>query len=165
MKKKILLTLFLCLFVVSTASPQSWVYNENCIQSPTTGLASLAGAATTATNGTEFTAVPIKVSRRDGGGHSSVVTITISFTTDGGGIDSNDVDFYFQASYDNGTTYTSDEFVIIDCPADTTASSNAVKHMEQVNVYGISHLRLWKIVNNEADDTITLINATISGGR
>lgn len=157
MKTKILLTLFLCLFLAGFINAQSWVYNEDCI-------ATAVSTITTGDNANmtdDFTAVPIRVQRLD---HSSVVAITITFTGDGS-MDGADVDFYFQASYDNGTTYTTDEFVIIDCPSDEDHSSNIVRHMELVNVYGLSHLRLWKVVNNDAANSITDVNATISGGK
>lgn len=160
MKKKILLTLFLCLFVVSTASPQSWVYNEDCI-------ATAVATITTGDNANmtdDFTTVPIKVSRRDGGNLIGIVAITITFTGDGS-MDGADIDFYFQASYDNGTTYTSTDYWIVSRASDTDHVSNVVIYTEMVPVWGVSHLRLWKVVNNDAANSITDVNASISGSR
>ena len=160
MKKKILLTLFLCLFVVSTVSPQSWVYNEDCI-------ATAVATITTGDNANmtdDFTTVPIKVSRRDGGGLIGIVAITITFTGDGT-MDGNDIDFYFQASYDNGTTYTTTEYWVVGIESDADHVDNVVIYTEPVLVWGISHLRLWKVVNNDATSSVTDVNASVSGSR
>jgi len=161
MKKKILLTLFLCLFIVSTVSPQSWVYSEDCIA---TAIAEIT-TGDEAVMVTDFVTIPIKVSRRGGGDLIGIVSITVTFTGDGT-MDGNDVDFYFQASYDNGTTYTTTAFWVVGIESDTDHVANVVRYTDFiVPVWGISHLRLWKIVNNDATSSITDVNATISGGR
>jgi len=157
MLKKIFLVLGLCLILSLPASAQSYEWRQACIG---TSIATIA-ASGTATNGSEFTAIPILVSRPLG---SSVVAITITFTGDGS-MSGADIDFYFQASYDGGTTYSTDEFVIVDIGSNAASATNVVRHTELVNVYGISHLRLWKVVNNDSSNTITTVNATISGGR
>jgi len=142
-------------------SPQSWVYSEDCI-------ATAVAEITTGDNANmtdDFTTIPIKVSRRTGGNHIGIVSITVTFTGDGS-MDGNDVDFYFQASYDNGTTYTTTAFWVVSIESDTDHVANVVRYTDFiVPVWGISHLRLWKVVNNDATSSITDVNATISGGR
>ena len=161
MKTKILLTIFMCLALAGVMSPQSWVYSEDCI-------ATAVAEITTGDNANmtdDFTTIPIKVSRRTGGNHVPIVAITVTFTGDGS-MDGADIDFYFQASYDNGTTYTTTDYVVVSRESDTDADADEVViYTEEVNVFGISHLRLWKVVNNDAANSITDVNATISGGR
>ena len=81
-------------------------------------------------------------------------------------MDGNDIDFYFQASSDNGTTYDTTAFWVVSIESDTDHVDNVVRYTDFiVPVWGISHLRLWKVVNNDATSSITNVNATISGGR
>ena len=161
MKIKATLALVLFLFLVATVSPQSWVYSEDCI-------ATAVAEITTGDNANmtdDFTTIPIKVSRRTGGNHIGIVSITVTFTGDGS-MDGNDIDFYFQASSDNGTTYDTTAFWVVSIESDTDHVDNVVRYTDFiVPVWGISHLRLWKIVNNDATSSITDVNATISGGR
>lgn len=158
MIKRIGLALILTVLLIVPVSSQSWSWSQNALA---TSEASIS-AGGTATNGSEITASSIKVSRNN---HASVVAVTIWFTGDGS-MDGSDVDFFFQASYDNGTTWSTDAYVEVDVASDTDADgSNNAKHTELINVYGISHLRLWKIVNNDAANSITTVNATISGGK
>jgi len=121
-------------------------------------IASLA-ASSTATNGSEFTAVAINCTWPPQRASMTTALIVIDFTGDGS-MDGADVDFYFQVSYDGGTTWTTDEVVIIDCPSDTDHSSNTVIHAELINIKW-SHIRLWKVVNGDAANGLTLINAYI----
>ena len=92
-----------------------------------------------------------------------IVAITIEFTI--ATANGDDIDFYFQASFDGGATWSTDEFVIVDCASDIATVASPAKHTELVNVYGISHLRLWKVVNGDAVTAITAVNATMSWGR
>ena len=112
----------------------------------------------TATNGAEFTSTEIEVSRL---GYPDKATITITFTGDGS-MDGSDIDFFFQVSYDGGTTWSTTAFLEIDVASNTDHSSNVVRHSELVQFPGISHIRLWKIVNNDAANNVTACNATIS---
>jgi hypothetical protein len=155
--KRLFLALSLIALLALPVSAQSWSWSSACIDTAITTLA----ASSTATNGSEFTANSIQVSLLGG---SSVVAVTITFTGDGS-MDGSDIDFFFQASYDDGTTWSTTGFVEVDVASDTDHSSNVVRHTELVNVYGVSHLRLWKVVNNDAANSITSINATISGGK
>lgn len=120
-----------------------------------TAEASIAAAAT-ATNGSEFTS-------RTEPTDPEKVCITCIFTTAGG--DGGEVLFSFQASFDGGTTYTSNAFKAIGIPSDEDNASNVVRHAELVDVSGISHLRLWKVTNGDAATAITSVNATISWGQ
>jgi len=121
-------------------------------------IASLA-ASSTATNGSEFTSASITCGWPPERALVTTALIVIDFTGDGS-MDGADVDFYFQVSYDGGTTWTTDEVVIIDCPSDTAHSSNTVIHAELINIKW-SHIRLWKVVNGDAANGLTLINAYI----
>lgn len=115
-------------------------------------------ATITATNVTDFDSNEIEVSLL---GYPSQATITITFTGDGT-MDGEDVDFLFQVSYDGGTTWTTTAFLEIDVASNTDHVTNVVRHAELVQFPGISHIRLWKIVNNDATSNITAANATIS---
>lgn len=161
MKKRIFLAIFLCLALAGVMSPQSWVYDEDCI-------ATAVATITTGDNANmtdDFTTVPVKVSRRTGGKHVGIVSITVTFTGDGS-MDGADIDFHFQASYDNGNTYTTADYWIVEVESDTDADDDEIViYTEPVLVFGVSHLRLWKVVNNDAANSITDVNATISGGR
>lgn len=121
-------------------------------------IASLA-ASSTATNGSEFTAFAIDCTWPPSRAAKTTALIVLDFTGDGS-MDGSDIDFYFQVSYDGGTTWTTDEYVIIDVASDAAHSSNTVIHAEIINAK-FSHIRLWKVDNLDAANAITLINAYI----
>lgn len=112
----------------------------------------------TAVNGTDFNSNEIEVSVL---GYPSQATITITFTGDGS-MDGEDIDFFFQVSCDNKTTWSTTAFLEIDVASDTDHSSNVVRHSELVQFPGISHIRLWKITNGDMSSNVTACNATIS---
>jgi len=120
-----------------------------------TAEASIASTAT-ATNGSEFDSETIVV-------QTEVIAITITFTIVAANGD--DIDFYFQASHDNGVTWSSDEYFIVDCASDVSTAGTPVYHTEEKLVGGISHLRLWKVVNGDTVTAITAVNATASWGK
>jgi len=92
-------------------------------------------------------------------------TITIIFTHDGSVGTAQEVDFFFQVSYDNGSTWTTDGYVEVDVETDDDHSSNIIRHAEPITGPGISQIRLYKVVNNDASTAITLVQATLSWGR
>lgn len=120
-----------------------------------TALASLA-ASTTAVNGTDFTSTNVKCMEVGGEG---VGAIMITFTRAAG--DGGDVEFQFQGSWDDGDTWTTVYFVRVYEASDAEAVSNAVRKVEQVNLYGLTHLRLFQIVNGDAANALTALNASL----
>jgi len=141
--------------LASSVMVSSQSYQENHRFLGTTVDVSSGG---TATDGTHFNSQDIRISWA---GYGNVVAITISFTGDGS-MDGSDVDFFFQVSYDGGTTWTTDAYVEVDVASDAAHSSNVVRHTELVNVHGISHIRLYQIVNNDSTSGITACNAWVS---
>jgi hypothetical protein len=120
-----------------------------------TAIATITTGAT-ATNGSEFTSVAIPVD-------SDMAALAITFTHAGAG-DGSNIDYYFQASYDGGTTWTTNEFILIQKASNMAPAAAGARVHAQVDWYqGISHLRLWKVVNNDAA-SITAVNATLSRG-
>jgi len=104
----------------------------------------------------DFTAIEVPVD-------SDMATLAFTFTHAGAG-DGANVDFYFQASYDGGTTFTTKEFILVQIPSDIDYDASGIRRYAQVDWYqGISHLRLWKVVNNDAA-SITDVNASLSRG-
>lgn len=104
----------------------------------------------------DFTAVEIPID-------SDMATIAITFTHAGAG-DGANIDFYFQASYDGGTTFTTNEFILIQKASNMAPAAAGARRHAQVDWFqGVSHVRLWKVVNNDAA-SITIVNATLSRG-
>ena len=157
MKKLTQMTATIILAIVVLYVPmgsQSYITNAAFL-----GTAVSCSAGNTLTNGTDFTSVPVRVSHS---GYGSVVAITVTFTRTTG--TSSTVDFEFQASYNNNTTWSTAYFVRIQVVTNETASSNVVIKTTLVNVHGISHLRLYRIVNNDGSTDLTACNATMSIG-
>lgn len=157
MIKKILFTLLLCLTLVIPVSTQSWTYGEACIASDIATIASLG----TATDGSEFTAVPIKIQRLDG---SSIVGLTVQFTA-GATASGDDLVFSWVGSWDNGTTYTTSPVLTVSVASDVTTVAVACYHLEQKVAAGISHLKLSTVYNGDSVAAITVVNAYVSGGK
>ena len=135
-------------------SPQSYIANVDFL-----GTAVSCGTSTTLVNGTNFASVPVRVSYP---GYGSIVALTVTFTRTTG--DANTVDFEFQASYDNGTTWDTAYYVRIQTATNATAVSSVVRTTSLVNVMGLSHLRLYRIKNNSGTIALTACNATMSIG-
>ena len=112
-------------------------------------------ASATKVNGTDFTSNEIKImSRKDGG------AITVTFTRATGSAST--LDFEFQASCDGGTPWSTAYYVKIEVATNETAVSNVVRKTIQVNLWGISHIRLYRIVNNDGANNVTACNAILS---
>lgn len=161
--KRICIFILTAFLLTSMVSAQSWVRKEVFIVDSAGDADPIETILTTATatNGTEFTSSSIHVSRPN---FAAVVAITVTFTGDGS-MDGEDVDFIFQVSHDDGTTWSSTDYVTISRASDTDHVTNVVYYTETVQVYGISHIRLWKVTNNDAANSITDVNATLSQGR
>ena len=90
--------------------------------------------------------------------------ITVTFTTAGG--DGNDVDFYFQVSCDNGATWSTVDWMTISVASDEEADGDGAVRYPYPDIYpGVSHIRLWKIVNGDLITAITAVNAKLSWPR
>jgi len=87
--------------------------------------------------------------------------ITVTFTRAAGAADT--VDFTFDISYDGGTTWASFEGVTIQIATNhAVISGTTVRAYIEVNLYGISHIKLHSIKNNDGVNNITACNATLS---
>ena len=153
MKRLKLFTIFLAILFVTVAFGDQRGEKDFLA----TAEASIA-LSTTAVNGTAFDSRSLVVP-------TSMATITITFTGDASS-DGGSVDFYFQSSYDNGSTWTTAELIKISVDSDEISASPYLVSKSFVDWYqGISHVRLWKVVNGDATSAITLVNATLSWGK
>ena len=95
--------------------------------------------------------------------HTAWAMITVTFTTAGG--DGNDVDFYFQISCDDGETWSTVDWMTISVASDEENDDGVVRYPYPDIFPGISHIRLWKIVNGDLVTAITAVNAKLSWPR
>jgi hypothetical protein len=111
------------------------------------------GAGMTKVNVTDFTSkshfTPV-----------NTASITITFTRAAGSAST--VDFYFQVSFDGGTTWANYRSTISVPTNEPVISGTTCRVLTPVNLYGVSHIRLWKIVNGDVGNALTAVNATIS---
>ena len=115
-------------------------------------------ATITKVNGTDFTSVEVNLSYPPD--LPTIGALTVTFTRAAGSAST--VDFEFQVSYDGGTSWTTAYYVRIQVATNETAVSNVVKVTKPVYLYGISHMRLYRIVNNDGANNLTACNAKIS---
>jgi len=158
MFKRITLTLLLCLFLVSGIGSQSWKSNLGNFLDTAVSC----GAGATVTYGTDWTTNASGLKLHSLNYSPLWVTITCTFTRTGGTTD--EVDFEFHASYDNGTTWSTEDFTKISIPTNADASSSVVRWSSVELVPGVSHLRLYRIVNNDSATALTVCNASCSIG-
>ena len=91
----------------------------------------------------------------------SKCSFTVVFSRAAGAADT--VDFTFDISYDGGTTWASFEGVTIQIATNhAVISGTTVRAYIEVNLYGISHIKLHSIKNNDGVNNITACNATLS---
>lgn len=112
-------------------------------------------AGVTIVNGVGFTSREIMVS-------SSMAGLAVTFTRAAGS--SSKVDFYFQASNDGGITWTTAYLYKVSVATDAAAVSNGVRYADVsgIELRGVSHIRLSKIVNGDLVNDLTACNAAIS---
>jgi hypothetical protein len=150
MKKLILFIAVLALVALPAASD----FNHNG-KFVATDIATIAAGAT-AVNVSNFTASEIKVPM-----NQALVTIYFTITT---GSATLTVDFYFQVSYDGGTTWADyvEYFSVESGHAAITGTT--VRVAKPITLIGVSHIRLSKIVNNDVTSghDLTAVNAVIS---
>jgi hypothetical protein len=78
------------------------------------------------------------------------------------------VDYYFQVSYDGGTTWADFHDPIADADYLSVIAGHAVISGTTVRVSriiplnGVSHIRFSKVINNDTANALTAVNATIS---
>jgi len=114
-------------------------------------------AGGSAINGIDFYSKEISVSDPD---HGAVAFFVAEFTRSVGSYDT--VDFEFEASHDNGETWTTDYYVKMEIPTNTRAENNEVRAGKFINVSGVSKVRLSRITNNDSSNDLTNCNVLIS---
>ena len=150
--KRLSLIIFLAI-ILAMPGPGSFRSKTDFL---TAGVA--VNATVTKVNGTDFTSIPIDLTWPPGA--PSVGSIVVTFTRAAGSASL--VYFEFQASYDGGTTWTTSYWTRIEVPTNETAVANVVRAREPVELHGISHIRLFQIVNNDGANNLTACNATFS---
>ena len=121
-------------------------------------------ASGTATNGTEFTSAEVKVSEERG---AKIALLTLTFTRAAGSATLT-VDYYFQVSYDGGTTWADFHDPIADADYLSVIAGHAVLSGTTVRVSriiplnGVSHIRFSKVINNDTVNNLTAVNAILS---
>ncbi|HZX10720.1 MAG TPA: hypothetical protein VFG01_07205 [Acidobacteriota bacterium] len=79
------------------------------------------------------------------------------------------IDFEFAISYDNGTTWTSglggDAFKQVQINTDVNAISNVVYHSEAIDLYGVTHIKLNRVLVSVGAGNCTEINANLAKAR
>lgn len=151
MRKRIILTVFMIFVLVAMASPEyrvGFTFLRTAVN---------VTAGVTVTNQAGFVSGNEPISYP---GYDSVVAITITFTRAAG--TASNVDFEFQVSNDDGTTFSTAAYVTISAPTNSDAATNVVRHTELVNIHGLSHIRLYQVVNNDGANNVTACNATLS---
>lgn len=147
MKKLIIFSIALMAIVIMLNA--GWTFKKDFL-----ATAVNCALSTTLVNGTDFTSEEVTT------GRAALGAITITFTRAAG--TSATVDFEFQASTDGGATWTTAYYVQIQVATNDTAVSNVVRSAKPVNLGGISSLRLYRIVNNDAANNVTACNAVLS---
>jgi hypothetical protein len=144
MRKLILIGLLILVLPVFGAYTKYQIFLD-------TAVAVNAGA--TADNGAEFTSKERPVPAAHG-------LLVVTFTRAAGSTAT--VDFYIQVSFDGGDTWsTPGDFGTFSVPTNTKAVSNVVRTAKLIYLYGVSHVRLWEIHNNDSEN-LTACNAGIS---
>jgi len=94
--------------------------------------------------------------------HARIAGITCIFTPAGGSAST--VDFYFEVSYDGGTSWASlSDSALFEIATNTPAiTGSIVRVYGPVNVQGASHIRWSKVDNNDAVNALTLVNVILS---
>ncbi len=117
-------------------------------------------ASTTAANGTDFTSVEIPVAEYPS--FAAYGVIQVEFARAAGSAST--VDFKFQISMDNATTWTWYNLEI-DVPTNTTAvTGTTVRMAYPVQIHGVTNIRLAVIDNTDAANNVTACNAKIALG-
>ena len=96
-------------------------------------------------------------------GSQEIIGITCVFTPAGAAADT--VDFYFEVSYDGGTTWASlskDAIAKIPTNQAVVTGGAVVRVFYEVMVYGASHIRWSSVDNNDAVNALSGVNVYLS---
>jgi len=96
-------------------------------------------------------------------GSQEIIGITCEFIP--AGASASTVDFYFEVSYDGGTTWASlSKNAIAEIPTEqaVVTGESAVRVFYEVNVYGASHIRWSSVDNNDAVNALSGVNVYLS---
>jgi len=121
------------------------------------------GAGATALRATAFTSAGIKVTE-EFGAHSAL--LILEFTRAAGS--SSTVDYYFQVSWDGGTTWADFKEPVADAEYFSIATNHAVISGTTVRISfvirldGVSTIRMSKVVNGDSSNALTAVNAYLS---
>lgn len=151
MKKKIIIAIILTIFLAKVHG-LAWSKKIDFLSTAVS-----CGISTTLVNATGFNSAEINATFPP---PFAIAALTVIFTRTTG--TAAEVDFEFQVSYDGGTTWSTAYYVKISVPTNETAVSNVVRVTKEVQFYGISHVRLYRIVNNDGATALTACNATLS---
>lgn len=153
--KKIALILMVLILVIGSAAG-SYFTKQDFLAS-----AVALNASATKVNVSDFTSVDINCAN-----YPANALLTLTFTRAAGS--SSTVDFYLQVSFDNGTTYSDYRDPIADAEYFSLATNHAVlsgttvRVSRIINLAGVSHVRLAKLINNDGSNNLTAVNATLS---
>ena len=151
--KRLALIAALAVALAGVGAAQSWYMSQAFLA---TGVS--CGTSASVVNGTDFGSAAVRVSFI---GQPSIGALTVTFTRAAGSSTAT-VDFYFQVSYDGGTTY-SDYIEPFSVETGHAAiSGTTVRVTKPILLYGVSHIRLYKITNNDGSNALTVCNAAIS---
>lgn len=129
-----------------------WSEKKNFLS---TAIASIDEGGGQAVNGSEFNSEEYPVP-------TDMANLGMEFTIATG--DGKKIVFEWQASYDNGATWTTVDFAIREIDSDEDDDSNVIRDAMVIWTQGISHIRLWRVTNNDAVTAITSVNAYLSYG-
>lgn len=155
MKKKILLSIFLILFILPLMGSQGYVKNF-------LATATAVNDNVTAVDGTDFTSRKVSI-----GGANDKGAITVWFTPAAGAAVT--IDLEFNVSTDQGATWSTgigaDAYLRIQVNTDVNAISSIVRVTTQVQFFGATHVKLYRIKVNSGAGNCTAINARLSTAR
>jgi hypothetical protein len=155
MMKKIILSIFLLLFILPLMGSQGYVRNF------------FATAVDVNDNITVVDGGAITSSKISIGGQNDRGAITVWFTPAAAATVS--VDFEFAVSTDQGSTWSTgiaaDAYLRIQANTDVNSISSVVRITTQVQFYGATHVKLYRIKVNSGAGNCTAINARLSMAR
>lgn len=126
-------------------------FSQNLLATATT-----LGAGASKVNGVGFTSTEINLIQQP-----SLGALTVTFARAAGAADV--VTFYFEVSADGGTTWSTFEGTNIAVATNhDVISGTTVRSTWIVELGGISHIRLAKIVNGDAANALTAVNVKVS---
>jgi hypothetical protein len=145
--------LFILIGILLLILPLTGSHKKN-LDFVSTGFSLTTGPVTKVIGDTGFTDNKVGVTDAPGG------LLTVTFTRAAGSAST--VDFYFQISYDRGTTWADFIQTIEVATNHSVISGTTVRVSEPIDLRGISHIRWSKVTNNDVANALTAVNVTIS---